>query len=164
MNFVNRFAFPLICHVSTSLRAVWQGRRRRKMKTDSWKEWTERDTNGEQKPWSEGERLTERQEDGRRSGIGSGTSSRVQVGEGGLGGDRLTRFIFHFCCANIIYLTPNNRPVVRRCMTEINQRAIVHTLPLMRSAIDICIRAGGEKERERGRERLGWKGEKCTQT
>lgn len=44
-------------------------------------------------------------------------------------------------------------------MTEINQRAIVHTLPLMRQPIDTGINSGAGRERgmPRGNERRGGK-------
>lgn len=58
------------------------------------------------------------------------------------------------------HLSPlNSLPVLRGCMTEINQRAIAHTRPLMCQPIDTGIRRGMVRERCVGRG--GEEGEKC---
>lgn len=81
--------------------------------------------------------------------------SRAEVGEGLIEGV----YLLLLCQP---HLSPvNSLPVLRGCMTEINQRAIVHTLPLMRQPIDTGINRGMVREKctERGKER----GEKCRQ-
>lgn len=60
------------------------------------------------------------------------------------------------------HLSPvNSLPVLRGCMTEINQRPIVHTLPLMRRPIDTGIKRGmvegrQRKAKSRGKRRDAW--------
>lgn len=82
---------------------------------------------------------------------GKGRTEEMQTGElrvdpNGTLTARQKTFIC-FCWANIIYL-----PVLKGCMTEINQRAIVHTLPLGRQPIDTGISRKTMMERFREQE------------
>lgn len=111
------------------------------------------------KPQSERERQRDREAG--REGVGSETQwqreadGRVEVGHGRK--RKLTErewwieevYLLLLCQH---HLSPvNSLPVLRGCMTEINQRAIVHTLSLMRRPIDTGIRRGMVRKRGRWR-------------